>query len=52
MAGKQLCMVMMEMESRNYGIDLLRIISMMLVIVLHINTKGGILTDHYLTVSY
>ena len=42
----------MEMESRNYGIDLLRIISMMLVIVLHINTKGGILTDHYLTVSY
>lgn len=31
----------MESRSRNYGIDLLRILSMMMVVVMHINSKGG-----------
>ena len=33
----------MEASKRNYGIDLLRIFAMVLVIVLHINGKGGLL---------
>lgn len=42
----------MEKPSRNYGIDALRIISMMMVVVLHINSKGGMLSAQPLTASY
>ncbi len=31
----------MEPATRNHGIDFLRIVSMMMVIVLHINSMGG-----------
>lgn len=31
------------MEERNYGIDLLRIVSMMMVVLLHVLGQGGIL---------
>ena len=32
-----------SMEERNYGIDLLRIVSMMMVVLLHVLGQGGIL---------
>ena len=31
----------MNTKERNYGIDLLRIVSMMMVVILHINSMGG-----------
>lgn len=31
----------MNTKERNYGIDLLRIISMIMVVILHINSMGG-----------
>lgn len=33
------------MKERNYGVDLLRIISMYLVIILHVLGQGGILSN-------
>ena len=33
------------MKNRNYGIDLLRIVSMYMVVILHILGNGGVLTN-------
>lgn len=35
----------MEYNSRNYGIDLLRILSMYMVVILHVLGQGGILRE-------
>lgn len=33
-------------KSRNYGIDLLRIVCMYMICILHVNGQGGAMTHH------
>lgn len=42
----------MNTKERNYGIDLLRIISMIMVVILHINSMGGVISAEYFTAGY
>lgn len=41
-----------NMKNRNYGIDLLKILSMFFIIVLHINSRGGLFSAVEITSSY
>ena len=38
-----------DKDERNYGLDILRIISMMMIVVLHFNLRGGFLQNDSLT---
>ena len=42
----------MNTKERNYGIDLLRIVSMMMVVILHINSMGGVISADYFTAGH
>lgn len=43
MLNAQKCLPSTRTESRNYGVDLLRIVSMIMIVILHVLSQGGIL---------
>lgn len=43
--GKEIVMKKSDINERNYGIDFLRIVAMMMVCMIHSNNKGGIMAS-------